>query len=140
MSATRTTPAPSSALERLTAIAHVVEDGLAGAPGGTLVRVIADDIDVELGLRPLDPEQHPLLELAGFVAPPEWWAVGLIVPGRAWCLDEAGLGPEDVVSAHFVERGGAAVSLLRQGSVVTQPPEPMQGRIPDLLRTILGLP
>lgn len=140
MSAARTTPAPSSALERLSAIASVVEEGLAGAAAGTFVRVVADDADVELGLWPLDPDRHPCVELAGLVAPPAWWAVGLVVPGRAWCLDEPEATPEPVVSSHFVERGGAAVSLLRRGTEVTRPTEPMTGRIPDLCRAILRLP
>ena len=130
--------APSSAQERLATIARLIEEGCAESEGHTLVRIIADETDVELGLLPLDG--HPCDELDGFVAPPEWWAVGLITRGRAHFLDQPDEPPEPVVTSHFVERGGSAVSFLRRGSEVSEPSGPLVGRIPDLCRSILGLP
>lgn len=136
--AERRTTVPSSARERLALIARVVEEGCADHEGHTLVRIIAAEHDLELGLLPIDG--HPCDELAGFVAPSEWWAIGLIAHDRARFLDRPDEPAEPIVSSYFVERGGAAVSLLRRGDVVTEVDEPMVGRIPDLCRGLLGLP
>jgi hypothetical protein len=129
---------PTSARERLAAIARLVEEACARADGHTLVRIVADDHDVELGLLPL--EGHPCDELGSFVAPPEWWAVGLVTHGRARFLDQPDRPPEPIVSSYFLERSGHAVSFLRRGAEVTEPSEPLVGRIPDLCRSMLGLP
>ena len=128
---------PTSARERLAAIARLVEEACADADGYTLVRIVAHEQNVELGLLPL--EGHPCEELTGFIAPPDWWAVGLVTRGRARFLDQPDRPPEPIVSSYFVERSGHAISFLRRGAEVTEPSEPLVGRIPDLCRSMLGL-
>lgn len=135
MSASTTTPR-----HRLASIARVVADASAPGCSDVLVHVRADPDDVVLGLHPLDPGQHPCDELRGAVAPPDWWAVGIVIAGRARFLDRPDLAPEPITTTYFVERGGAEVSLLRRGDVVTEMGERVVGRIPDLCRGMLGLP
>jgi hypothetical protein len=127
-----------SILERLTAVAHAAEQACLLSPDDVLVRVIAHQHEVELGLLPLDPDLHPCEELRGFVAPEEWWAVGLVVRGRAHLLDEPDRQPEPIVSTFFIERGGAEVSLLRRGNRVDEGPGRAEGRLPDLCRSMVG--
>jgi hypothetical protein len=119
-------------------VAHAAEQACLLSPDDVLVRVISHPHEVELGLLPLAPDRHPCEELHGFVAPDEWWAVGLVVRGRAHFLDEPGRQPEPIVSTFFVERGGVEVSLLRRGDEVSEGPGRVEGRLPDLCRAMVG--
>lgn len=127
-----------TALERLTAVAHAAEQACLLSPDDVLVRVVGTQHEVELGLRPLDPGRHPCEVLQGFVAPDEWWAVGLVVRGRAHFLEEPQRQPEPIVSTFFVERGGVEVSLLRRGDRVSEGTGRLEGRLPDLCRAMVG--
>ena len=134
------TTAPSTARERLVSIARVLADSSAPGCSDVLVHVLDDPSEVVLGIHQLDPHQHPCEELRDLVAPPEWWAVGIVIAGRARYLDRPDAEPERVTTTYLVERGGATASLVRRGDVVTAMQEPMVGRIPDLCRSMLGLP
>jgi hypothetical protein len=125
-----------SARDRLVSIAHVL-DG-AGPGSDALVGLVRDPDDVVLVLRNLDPHRHPCDELHGLVAPDDWWAVGMIVRGRARFLDEPDRPPEAITTTYLVERGGAEVSLLRRGDRVTESRDRVHGRIPDLCRGMLA--
>ncbi|MGQ0830944.1 MAG: hypothetical protein ACT4OV_04635 [Microthrixaceae bacterium] len=104
---------------------HVVED-----PGGE---------HVDLGLRPLDVNIHPFIELAGFTAPTEWAMFGLRAHATAHHLDEPGTS-ERVTSTYLLHRSGEEASILRRGSSATSLTGPAVGTIPDLCHRILGLP
>jgi hypothetical protein len=129
-----TTPTDS---ELLVALAHIVEEAVHSDPAGTAIFVRRTGGEIELGLRPLDPELHPCLELRGFVAPEDWWAFGLVAHGTATFLDED--RSERIVSTHLRSRSGEEVSLLRRGDTVQELPGRGEGRIPDLLRSVLRL-
>jgi hypothetical protein len=129
--ATTHTPA-----DLLAALAHVVEEAVHRDPAGTAVYVKREGEEIELGIRALDPELHPCLELRGLIAPDDWWAVGLVTHGTATFLDEQ--RSERIVSSFFRSRDGDEVSLLRRGEDVQELPGRGEGRIPDLLRSALG--
>src|SRR3546814_5552431 len=74
-----------------------------------------DDEDLELGMLPLEPDVHPFDELAGFVAPDSWSAMGLRTVGTATYLDDPTRVPERVASAVLLDRHGRGVSVLRRG-------------------------
>src|SRR5947209_8670573 len=87
-SRTQAAPGLSAALPRLaSALDEAAElDGWGHPPA--LVRVTAwpskpmsDGFD--LGVRPLDNEQSVVEALAGFDAPPEWLALGVVTEGNA---------------------------------------------------------
>jgi hypothetical protein len=138
----------SEALPRLaTALDEAAEQEGWGRPP-TLVRITAwpgkpltDGFD--LGVRPLDNEMSVVEALAGFIAPPEWLAIGVVTEGNARHLAE----PSErrrVRCVHLVDRSGASGSTLRlHGEEVTvldsaddhQP----SGRIHDVCRRALGL-
>ena len=126
--------------DRLASIARVLADASTPGCSDVLVHVLDDPDDVVLGLHPLDPAQHPCDELHGAVAPPDWWAVGIVIAGRARYLDRPEADPEPITTTYLVERGGAEVSLLRRGDDVTELRDRVVGRIPDLCRGMLGLP
>ena len=134
-SATR--PLPSTR-DRLLSIAHVVDSASADLTGARIVSVELDGDDVVLGVRDLPAGVHPVGPLAGLVAPEQWWALCIVTHGRAHFLDEPDRAPEDIVSTFALARDGSEASLLRRGDDVMELPGPTTGRIPDLLRTILG--
>jgi hypothetical protein len=105
-----------------------------------LAHISVDGDELELGLRELDPDLHPTMELAGLVADPRWWALCLVTRGRAHLLDAPDAPSEPVVSTYAVDRAGHEVSLLRRGTEVEELTGPVVGRIPDLLRHILDAP
>ena len=124
----------------LTSIAHIL-DRSNHRPAGHLAMYVAlleGTDELELGHRWLHPDLHPTFELADLVAPASWWAFGLSTTGRAHFLDEPDRGPEPIVSTFVRERNGLEVSLLRRGASVTELSGPAEGRIPDLVRAILG--
>jgi hypothetical protein len=123
--------------ELLAALARILEEAVHSDPAGTAIFVRRFDSEIELGLRRLDPELHPCLELRGFVAPEDWWAFGLVTHGTATFLDED--RSERIVSTHLRSRSGEEVSLLRRGDTVQELPGRGVGRIPDLVRSVLPL-
>jgi hypothetical protein len=129
----------SSARDRLLSIAHALDAASTPGCSDVLVSVAADRRDVVLGLLRLDPRRHPCEELRGMVARDEWWAVGIVVAGRARFLDQPDREPEPILTTYLVERGGAEVSLLRRRREVTESRGRVEGRIPDLCRSMLGL-
>jgi hypothetical protein len=101
---------------------------------------IADGFD--LGVRPLDCGVVEFL--AGFTAPPDWLAIGVITEGQAFALDGRREPAGRVRAVHLVARSGASAGLVRfQG----EPPEPAPavtegqpgGRVDDACRRVLGL-
>jgi hypothetical protein len=128
---------PATEPDLLAAIAHVIEAGVHAEPVGTVayVRRLSRG-KLELGLRPLHPELHPCTELRGFVAPADWWALGLVTHGTATFPD--GRRTEQIVSAFFCSRDGDEVSLLRRHGRVQELHGLAEGRVPELVREALG--
>jgi hypothetical protein len=95
--------------------------------------------------------EDPLTELAGVVAPPDWWGVGVVMTGRTWLFDAIGLdepadrsGTWPLGVVHLVTRAGAASAhawpghrrpALRRGPAAT-----WAHLVQDHLRRILDLP
>lgn len=111
--------------------------------------------DAELGFLDLEPGDHPLAFLAGFVAPADWSALGVVCTGRARHLDEPS-GAAPVRVAQVVARSGAwasswvalgagagrAAAALADGGSTSSggPDDAPTGRVDDALRRALGLP
>ncbi len=86
--------------------------------------------------------------LLGFVAPDDWWAVGVAVSGSV--VGDAGPAGRGRPRRHraasrvrvtaLVARDGRAVSVVRQGSQAETLDEPPSGLVGDSLRRALGLP
>jgi hypothetical protein len=143
-----TPTALSDALPRLaTALDEAAEHAGWGAPP-TLVRITAwpskplrDGFD--LGVRPLEPELNVVEALAGFTAPPEWLAIGVVTEGNARHLVDPGDEPRRVRCVHLVDRSGASASTLRlqgeEASVLTGADHDPRGRVDDACRRALGL-
>jgi hypothetical protein len=74
-------------------------DDHAGASTSSEAAVLSG---LDLGLVALDAASgHPADLLRGFVAPPEWWAIGVIASGRAHAVPPDLVGPElDVRRRH----------------------------------------
>jgi hypothetical protein len=129
--------------------------------GSLLVRVdepppVEPDDELILGTRPLDG--HPRDALLGFVAPDEWWALGLVCPGWANPASDpltevdAARGrrhgapyadrPERrrVRAVSLVARDGTEVSRLVLGDDPPLDPGEQAGLLPDCLRRALALP
>jgi hypothetical protein len=142
-------PAPSA--QQLAALALVLTDGLHLEPGDPpcLVRirnVDEPDGDVEIGVKALDPGDHPLCGLIGLEADEDWAAVGVAGTGRLHHLDDSG-GPERVRTTHLVACDGSwAVRWqpLDGGDAFEGAGRPGDrdmpvGRVDDALRRCLGL-
>jgi hypothetical protein len=98
----------------------------------------------DLGVRRIDDGASVIEALSGFVAPPDWSAIGVVTEGNARHL----ANPDErrrVRCVHIVDRTGASGSVVRlQGEEATvlavgdehQP----SGRIDDACRRALGLP
>ena len=102
-----------------------------GDPADTLVVVALTDPD-------------PVVQLLGFTAPAEWWAVGIVTGARARSLDDAAAPAVWGTLVHLIERGGTSTSLLGRPGL-----EPLalgcdtaavEGRLGDACRRMLGLP
>jgi hypothetical protein len=126
----------------LPALARLVDDAVAEAPGHVLIHVegpIAPD--VRLAVRRLDPDVHPFEALAGFRAPRTWSAFGIRARGRAHHLEgSAGEPPAQVAATFLVDRDGREASLLRAAGAARSVAGPAAGTIPDVARRVLGLP
>jgi hypothetical protein len=125
----------------LPALAGIVDQATADAPGPVLVRVEGPiGPDVQLGLQPLDAGVHPFAELAGQVAPEAWSVFGLRVAGRSRRLDRPAAPSRRTSTVFLVDRRGREASLIRHGDEVTDSPGRASGTIPDLCRRVLQLP
>jgi hypothetical protein len=139
----------SDALPRL---ATALDDAAERAGWGarpSLVRVTAapaaaPEKGFDLGIRPLDDEGSVVDALAGFTAPSEWMAIGVVTEGNARHLVDAGTERRRVRCVHLVDRSGASASTLRlQGddpTVFAGDDDSGRGRIDDACRRALGLP
>ncbi len=79
--------------------------------------------------------------LVGFVAPPTWEAMAVVVQGRSWRLDDGTADPRPVRLTHVVDRGGSVASVLRHLGEAAQPPDDGgEGRLVDVCRRALDLP
>lgn len=142
------TPASlSAALPRLAAALDEAAEHEGWGRPPTLVRITAwpskpltDGFD--LGVRPLEDELSVVEALAGFTAPAEWLAIGVVTEGNARHLADPG-ERRRVRCVHLVDRSGASGSTLRlQGEEVTVlggADEQPSGRIDDVCRRALGL-
>ena len=145
-------PDTASLSEALPRLATALDDAAEAAGWGTrpsLVRVTAwpskplrDGFD--LGIRPLDDDLSVVEALAGFTAPPEWMAIGVVTEGNARHLVERTSERRRVRCVHLVDRTGASASTLRlQGEAPTvfgADDDQGRGRIDDACRRALGLP
>jgi hypothetical protein len=141
-------PELSAALPRLAAALDEAAELEGWGCPPALVRVTAwpskslsDGLD--LGVRPLDGEHTVVEALAGFDAPREWLALGVVTEGNARHLAE----PSErrrVRCVHLVDRSGASGSTLRlQGEAPKllgrENDHDPSGRIDDVCRRALGL-
>ena len=144
----QTVPELSAALPRLaSALDEAAELEGWGRPPA-LVRVTAWPSKplsegFDLGVRPLDAEQTVVEALAGFDAPPEWLALGVVTEGNARHLVDR-TEKRRVRCVHLVDRSGASGSTLRlQGEQATilssHDDHDPSGRIDDVCRRALGL-
>lgn len=115
---------------------------------------------LELGFRTLDDVGHPLDALAGFEAPRQWKALGLVAEGTVQDLPTPGrsAGPavppgraaaaahHRVRVVHLVDRDATSATVLRvQGETPSSNradglTESSLGRLDDVVRRALGLP
>jgi hypothetical protein len=119
------------------------------------VRAAAGDPELELGFCPLEPGAHPLEALVGFVAPPDWTAIGVACTGKARHLDHRAVAVP-VAIVQLVARSGAWASswvplgpagepaaagegLREAGSASGADQGAATGRVDDALRRALGL-
>lgn len=91
----------------------------------------------ELAMRPLDGD-HPLDVLLGFVAPPEWAALGVAARGTGHALD-GDRPPERVHVTMLIARSGTSAGVLRRGDRATHLGDPPDGLVADACRRALGL-
>ena len=88
-----------------------------------------------------DPD--PVVQLLGFTAPPQWWAVGVVTGARARPLDDPTAPTVWGTLVHLIERGGTSVSLLgRPGHeplALGGDTAAVEGRLGDACRRMLGL-
>jgi hypothetical protein len=101
-----------------------------------------DDFAFDFGLRPLDDGMGVVEALAGFEAPSEWAAIGVVTEGNARHLVDPTIERRRVRCVHLVDRSGACASSIRlQGdeplSLNGNPPP--EGRVDDVCRRALGL-
>ena len=151
-------PDSASLSEALPRLAIALDEAAEAAGWGarpSLVRVTAwpthgpsrpVDDGFDLGIRPLDGDASVVEALAGFTAPSEWMAIGVVTEGNARHLVDSGSSkePRRVRCVHLVDRTGVSASTLRlQGESVTVfgvDDEDGRGRIDDVCRRALSLP
>lgn len=146
---------PTDVATRLVDLGVTLADIVRAAPGPPdLVGVVDaaeldhDDGGTVEGTRPdalvfaALPGPDPVASIVGVVAPPSWWAVGLVSSAQARHLDGAPLG--EIAFVHLVARDGTSVGVLGDpdGTTHVDGPHrvPQIGRVPDLCRRALGLP
>jgi hypothetical protein len=150
----RRPPAHSSHRARLEALAHL----LATDDGDELGDAAPPDLPLAAGVSDPPDDPHggclhlqalvgdPVDAMVGFVAPPEWWAFGVVVPVTLHDLDGRGElrgSRPGRRLVHLVSRHGAtfAVAAGPGGIDLVKGPRPsaLEGRIPDACRRVLGL-
>jgi hypothetical protein len=103
---------------------------------------LADDA-LDLGVHPLDGD-HPLEALLGFVAPPDWLALGVTSPGLGHPTPgEPGGGRRASERVHvtvLLSRTGAAAGVIRRDAHASRLGEAPGGVVADACRRALGLP
>lgn len=135
----------------LAPLAEMIDDAFddltAGAPAH-LLRVITDPAapdEIELGLLALPAGGHPTDALLGFVAPPEWAAVGAVSTGHQRSPDEPEQEPVPVRVTYLLDSAGRAACLLSALAPGGAPAhrrrveEPLDGGLPDACRRVLGM-
>jgi hypothetical protein len=147
---TDTTPRDPSAIDAsLHLLTRQILDELSsGDLAPCLLHVAPDDDGVRLGMKDLEGH-HPTNLLLGFVAPPEWHAIGSATAGRAYDLDDRAerTGPHRRVhTVMLVSRTGevAQRTVVNDDPELTarlnEPAEEVVGEQIDLLRLALELP
>lgn len=120
-----------------------IESGRSSVQPPALLRLDGAEVacavgGVALHVKPLDG--HPAQVLAGFIAPPEWFGVGVLVTG--WQHDLT--GQREKVRARIttiVCRDGSAVDAVRTDADGLRLTEgEAEGLVPDTLRRVLGMP
>jgi hypothetical protein len=118
----------------------------AGWGGPPLLLGLTDDgpDEAPAALPPYGPEPDDLVaSLIGFVAPPGWRALAVIVHGRSWALDDRSAEPRPIRLVHVVDRLGATASVLRvQGDERASPVPVLEGghgRLVDACHRAMGL-
>lgn len=151
----RASPPTSCGRRVLTALVGGIDDSfvdLAAGDPSQLVRVVAtaDAEALEVGLLPLEPGAHPVEAMAGFTAPPNWLAIGVVSAGHSRSPGEPGsfgVDPEPTqpirVTFLIDREGAAATALAAIGAPSAQRRllhEPPAGLVADACRRVLGLP
>lgn len=133
----------------LTALATGIDGAFAGHtvdhPAQLLRVVSCPDAPqgIELGLLPLEPGEHPADAVAGFTAPLEWQAVGLVTSGLGYELERDARPADRIRLTFLLDRSGTTVTLLTPLDAPTPRRtlhEPPDGLIADACRRVLGLP
>src|SRR5689334_16275442 len=114
----RTRPRPTRDLEALARqLDAIAEEAGWGAPP-LLVGLTDDRVDELTPPAPLPgalgiPPDDLVGSLVGFVAPPDWEALAVVVQGRSWLLDDRTTDPRPVRLTHVVDRHGSVASVIR---------------------------
>lgn len=146
---------PSRSTPELSTLAVQIDDAfsdLTADEPAHLLRVVtrtATDEGVELGLLPLEPGQHPADVMAGFTAPPNWHAVGVVTTGRSREIQAgkeppvANSEPRPIRLTFLLDRLGDAITLVTPlGSAADarrELHEPPDGMLADACRRVLRL-
>ncbi|HEV3226374.1 MAG TPA: hypothetical protein VGZ52_06060 [Acidimicrobiales bacterium] len=142
---------PTSLSDALPDLVRALDDAADQAGWGappTIVRVTTWPGDprgdgFDLGVRPLDGDESVVEALAGFTAPREWEAIGVVTEGNARHLVDPGVPRRRVRCVHLIDRAGTSASTLRlQGAdatVLANDVHRPRGRIDDVCRRALGL-
>jgi hypothetical protein len=146
-------PVRSLADERLDGIARALFDAARAEPGPPdlvgVVELPTLGVAPGAGRRPdhlvvaalADPD--PVVQLLGFTAPPEWWAVGVVTGAQARTLDGS-TSATGATFVHLVDRRGTSISLVTgpgpEPLVAGPGPDLVEGRVADACRRMLGLP
>ena len=116
------------------------ESGTATVPLPALLRLDGAEVATAVGgvnvhVKPLDG--HPAQVLAGFTAPPEWFAIGVAVTG--WSHEDGRRERARITS--LLCRDGSEVGSLRvRGGELRIMREHSVGVVSDTLRRVLGMP
>lgn len=124
----------------LEATARIVDEASIDAGTHLLIHMNVEGDEVELGLEPLERDQHPFDALAGFTAPTGWSAFGVRALGTARHLDEPSRPAQRSAVTILLDRQGREVSLSRVGADVELLTGRGEGTVPDTCRRVLGLP
>lgn len=134
---------PAASPPSLARIASVVHRSSTDGPTARVVSVrLGADATMDLGFWDVPPSSlHPIEPLVGFVAPPEWDAIGLVSTGRLRHLDRPEEAPEPVMSTVLLGRDASAASVIgppgEDGRPIDSAPF---GLVPDVLRRTIGHP